>query len=120
MSLFCDAVRAGRSEPSRVVSAVWYQPDDWLSAAGALASGRQGGSGEPLAAAATLARAQLDGDGKLGAGGARRAPRLGWAQDRSPAAGSEAPGGAERQHDYRDIASPWPHRACGRYRPQTV
>ena len=41
-------------------------------------------------------------------------------QDRSPAAGSEAPGGAERQHDYRDIASPWPHRACGRYRRQTV
>src|SRR5690242_7706332 len=78
------------------------------------------GSGEPLAAPAAFAGAQLAGDGKLGAGGARRTPRLGWAQDPSPAAGSQAPGGAERQHDYRGIASPWPPRAGGRHRPQAV
>jgi hypothetical protein len=56
-----------------------------------LADGGQGGSGGPLAAPATFAGAPLGGDGRLGAGGARRASRLGWAQDPSPVAGSEAP-----------------------------
>jgi hypothetical protein len=47
-------------------------------------------------------------------------PAWGWAQDPSPVAGSEAPGGAERQHDYCDPASPWSHRGSGERRPQTV
>jgi hypothetical protein len=79
-------------EPPRVASAVWYQPDGWLSAVGAVARGGQGGSGGPLAAPAAFAGAQLGGDGRLGAGGARRASCPGWPQDPSPAAGCEAPG----------------------------
>ena len=84
--------------------------DGWLPVVGALSPGRQDGLGGSLAAAAALAGTQLGGDGGGGAGGARRASGLGRAQDLAPAAGSEAPAGAERRHDHRDPASPWPHR----------
>jgi transposase-like protein len=73
-----------------------------------------------LAPPTAFAGAQRGGDGSPGAGGTRRASRLGRAQDSPPAARSQTPAGAERQHDHGDPASAWSHRRYGERRPQTV
>src|SRR5271166_2558226 len=65
----CDVVWAGRGEPSRAVSAVWDQSDDWLPAAGTVSAGGRGGSGGSLASPAALAGPHRGGDGGTGAGG---------------------------------------------------